>query len=155
MAYFTSLFILNHPDIVANKFARFTKFLKCTADGTLFERPAVRPLYVAHIEYHSPPIWGKLQSSYDDVEAELKVMRDAHPDKFILFVGGDGLSVMRLNHLLYKHPDQYLDLAPMIVPIQGESPHGVYHVMHGGWRLFWPFMKVAAQATLDASAGVI
>ena len=88
------------------------------------------PPYVAHLKYH-PPMWGVLQGSYDDVEAELNHMRNAHLDKRILFVGGDGLSILRINHLLKDHPDLYLDSAPMMIPVQGEAPHGVFHVMHG------------------------
>ena len=68
-------------------------------------------------------MWGVLQSSYDDVEAELNVLRNRHKDKFILFVGGDGLSIMRINHLLLKYPDLYIDSAPMVIPVQGEAPH--------------------------------
>ena len=70
-------------------------------------------------------MWGVLQSSNDDVEAELNVMRNAHLDKRILFVGGGGLSILRINHLLKDNPDLYLDSAPTIIPVQGEAPHGV------------------------------
>lgn len=127
------------------------------ADGTIFERPAVSPPYVAYVEYASPPIWYMMQSSYAHVESELNVMRNAHPDKFILFVGGDGLSILRLNHLLNNKPDRYLDNAPMVIPMQGESPHGVFHIMHGGWRLYQKFIRAAANATLglQSSAAVM
>eukprot|EP00965_Chrysotila_dentata_P085203 2811053-Pleurochrysis_carterae.AAC.1 len=81
-------------------------------------------------------MWGLLQSSYDDVEAELITLRNRHLDKRFLFVGGDGLSIIRINHLIKDHPDIYLNSAPFIIPVQGESPHRVYHLMHAGWRLY-------------------
>lgn len=143
MARFTSLFSYSNAEVHANKCERFVNFLRATADGTLFERPRVDPPYVAHIEYESPPMWNVLQSSYEDVEAELNHMRSKHLDKFILFVGGDGLSVIRMNHLLLKHPELYLDSAPLIIPVQGVAPHGVFHVMHGGWRLYQKFIRAA------------
>lgn len=76
MDAFTQLFHINNPQIVENKRNRFVKFLHATADGTLFERPSMeKPAYVAHLEYASPPIWGATQSSYEDVEKELNIMR--------------------------------------------------------------------------------
>ena len=149
---FAQLFIYSNPEVSANKRQRFVKYLNNVADGTLLQRPNVRPRYVAHLEYH-PPMWGVLQSSYEDVEAELNVLRNRHLDKKILFVGGDGLSIMRLNHLLLKHPDLYIDSAPMVIPVQGEAPHGVFHVMHAGWRLFVKFIRRAADATLGLELG--
>ena len=152
MGHFTSLFLISNPTIISNKQKRFTEYLHLTAAGRLFERPKVDPKYVAHLEYH-PPMWGVLQSSYDDVEAELNVLRGRHLDKKILFVGGDGLSIMRINHLLKMHPDLYIDSAPMIIPVQGEAPHGVFHMMHGGWRLFRRFIRQAADNTLGRGLG--
>lgn len=148
IAYFTGLFAHSNPEVIANKRNRFVNFLRATADGTFFERPSVDPPYVAHIEYVSPPMWNVTQSSYEDVEAELNLMRGQHLDKRILFVGGDGLSIIRMNHLLHQHHELYLDSAPLIIPVQGEAPHGVFHVMHGGWRLFQKFIRAAANATL-------
>jgi hypothetical protein len=130
MAAFTSKFLISNHEILTNKRMRFTQFLHETARGTLFARPQVKPPYVAHVTYH-PPMWGVLQSSYDDVEAELNRMRNEHLHKRILFVGGDGLSILRINHLLKDHPDLYLDSDPMVILVQGEAPHGVFHVMHG------------------------
>ena len=154
MAAFTSKFMLSNFEILANKRNRFTMFLHASAAGTLFSRPQVHPLYVAHLKYH-PPMWGVLQGSYDDVEAELNRMRNAHLDKRILFVGGDGLSILRINHLLKDHPDLYLDSAPMVIPVQGEAPHGVFHVMHGGWRLYRKFIRVCADFVLQDQRGAV
>ena len=152
MADFTSHFLRTNVEVRDRKRNRFTEFLRATAAGTLFERPSVQPPYVAYLEYH-PPMWNVLQSSYEDVEAELNVLRNRHLDKKILFVGGDGLSIMRINHLLKMHPDLYLDSAPMVIPIQGEAPHGVFHMLHGGWRLFRRFIRCAADATLGPNIG--
>ena len=69
--------------------------------------------------YHEP-IFDVLQSSYyADVEYELNVMRNAYISQTILFVAGDGLALMRLNHLLAAKPDLYFDSTPFIVPVQG------------------------------------
>ena len=92
---FAALFLLDHPDIVNRKSRRFSDFLKKTASSSLFARPKTRPTYVAYLEYH-PPMPYVLQSSYEDVEAELNVLRNRHLDKLILFVGGDGLSINRV-----------------------------------------------------------
>ena len=154
MANFCAKFLISNPQIVANKRSRFTSFLRKSADGTLFQRPHIVTPYVAHLEYHEP-IWGCLQSSNDDVKTELDVMRKANKGKFILFVGGDGLSIIRINHLILNYPDVYLDMAPMVIPVQGEAPHGVYHVMHGGWRLFRRFIRAAADYTLSERTGAV
>ena len=154
ISLFASQFLISDVQIRANKCSRFTACLRATAAGTLFQRPNVRPTYVAHLTYHIP-MWGVLQSSYEDVEAELNTLRGRHLDKRILFVGGDGLSILRINHLLQKYPDLYLDSAPMIIPIQGESPHGVFHVMHGGWRLFRRFIRAAADSTLGVDSAAV
>ena len=60
-----------------------------------------------------------LQSSYADVEHELNVMRNAFIKESVLFVAGDGLALMRLNHLLAAKPELYFDTAPFIIPVQG------------------------------------
>lgn len=148
MRAFTDLFAYANVDIRANRERRFVRFLHAAGDGTLFERPPVQAPFVAYVEYRSPPMWNRLQSSYADVEAELNTMRNSHLDKRILFVGGDGLSILRINHLLRDHPDLYLDSAPFIIPMQGEAPHGVFHIMHGGWRLYQKFIRAAAIGTL-------
>ena len=85
------------------------------------------------------------QLSYDDVEAELNTIRDAGLAKYILLVGGDGLSIHRMWWLLLKYPELYIDSWPLIVPVQGESPHGIFHMMHGGWRLYIRFIRWCAE----------
>ena len=39
----------------------------------------------------------------------------------VLFVAGDGLALMRLNHLLAGKQDLYMDQSPVVIPIQGLS----------------------------------
>lgn len=154
MADFTSQFLLHNPAVQRNKFQRFSRFLREASAGALFKRPQFQATYAAHIEYHEP-IQGKLQSSYADVEAELEVMRSKHLDKRILFVGGDGLSINRINHLLKLKPDVYIDSAPLIIPVQGEALHGVFHVMHAGWRLYRPPIRIFANLTLGRRANAV
>ena len=147
MGSFCAKFLITNPEIVANKRKRFSNYLRNTASGTLFVRPDVNPPYVAHLTY-GEPIWGCLQSSNADVLRELNVMRNQHLDKFIHFVGGDGLSIIRINQLIHDFPHLFLDSAPFIIPVQGEAPHGVLHFLHAGWRLYLKFIRQAAIATL-------
>eukprot|EP00965_Chrysotila_dentata_P048420 1606271-Pleurochrysis_carterae.AAC.1 len=60
---------MGNAEITANKKAQFTLLLKKSASGTLFERPAMKPAWLAHMTYHLPMLY-VLQSSYEDVEAE-------------------------------------------------------------------------------------
>lgn len=75
---------------------------------------------------YQPPIFDRLQSSYDDVRFELNTMRAALPGYRFLFAAGDGLTLMRMNHLLAQQPDVYFDQSPAIIPVQGEHPHGFF-----------------------------
>ena len=130
-----------HPDLVEYRFERWcTSFAKIKA-GTYFERPVYRPPVAHHFHYHAP-MRGVLQSSYADVEYELDHMR-AHPrhkHSAYVFVGGDGLAINRINHTLARKPSRYLRKAPAVIPIQGEHPHGTDHVLHMGWRPYYPLL---------------
>lgn len=64
-------------------------------------------------------MFDRLQSSYGDVRHEMTTMRNKYPKSRILFIAGDGLSLMRMNHLLASAPDEFLDQSPAVVPIQG------------------------------------
>ena len=143
MGNFTAKFMASNTEIRRRKSERFVSYILKAASGTLFTRPGTPATYVAYLRYHKP-MWGLLQGKYDDVEAEINELRRLHLEHFILFVGGDGASITRLNHLINKYPDLYLDQTPFIIPMQGEAPHGVYHCMHAGWRLYWRFIKVCA-----------
>ena len=144
MARFTAAFAYRAPDIVAGKSTRFTKFIRATIAGTLFARPKVKPRWRAHFKWERP--MPELQQlKYDDVETTLNIIREKHRDKAFLYVGGDGLSLIRLLWLLLKKPDLYLDSAPMIIPVQGEWPHGGFHIMHAGWRLYLRLIRWCAK----------
>ena len=53
---------------------------------------------------------------------------------------------MRLNQEIAKDPDTYLDAAPALVPILGEYPHGLHHILHTVHRGFKPLiMRCAAE----------
>ena len=69
----------------------------------------------------------------------------AHKYSDGLMLGGDGLTYMRLIHRLAQDPRRYLSTTPVIIPQLGEHPHGTHHVLHGGWRLWWPLIKVCAK----------
>ena len=115
---FGLLFYSDHADLVSNKKARWGRFLRAARDGRLLERPSTLPLWSPHKIYH-PPIPDVLQSSYAHVELELRTMCDEFLSQMIIFVAGDGLALMRLNHLLRNKPDVYIDQTPFVIPIQG------------------------------------
>eukprot|EP00965_Chrysotila_dentata_P077414 2555293-Pleurochrysis_carterae.AAC.1 len=138
LSAFCAQFIHSNSAILQNKNTRFSSFLIKSSNGTLFQKPSTKPRFVAHLSYHEL-MWGLLRSSYDDVEAELNTLRNRHLEK-------NFLSIIRINHLIKDHPDIYLDSAPFIIPVQGESPYGVYHLMHAGWRLYIRLLRVCAVA---------
>lgn len=126
---FGRLFYIESADLRANKVARWQRFLAAARTGTMLDRPQVAPLWQPHKIYH-PPMWDVLQSSYADVEHEMRTMCGLEPpppappgpfkSEQIMFCAGDGLALMRLNHLLHNKSDVYVDMTPMIIPIQGE-----------------------------------
>ena len=93
-------------------------FLNLARNGRLLDRPNVMPRWEPYKVYQ-PPMFGRLQSSYDDVEYEITEITKACSDQQILFLAGDGLALMRLNHLLALKPDQYIDQTPVVIPVQG------------------------------------
>ena len=146
--------------------------LRAARNGTLLDRPQVQALWVPEKVYH-PPMFDVLQSSYADVEHELNVMRREFCNASVLFVAGDGLALMRMNHLLAAKADIYFDQTPFTIPMQGararararswrasqtrtplimsyntnstgEHPHGLFHVMHCEWRLHRQFIMWCA-----------
>ena len=125
LSNFCRLFYLDNPAIVANKRKRWADFLSAARNGRLLERPRVDPLWKPHKVYHSQ-IEDALQSSYKDVEKELREMTKYAREQgvSVLFVAGDGLALMRLNHLLAAKQDQFIDQTPVVIPIQGvrDSP---------------------------------
>ena len=92
--------------------------LRAARNGVLLERPNTPPLWRPRKVYHAP-MFDVLQSSYADVEHELNEMRKMHMNESVLFVAGDGLALMRMNHLLASKPDVFFDQTPFVVPVQG------------------------------------
>lgn len=93
-------------------------------------------------------MFDRLQGKYEDVEFELREMRRKvkainHP--YLLFVGGDGLSIDRMQHLIAAQSHIYCDSTPAIIPVLGLAPHGEYHVCHAGYRNFKPVIRVFAK----------
>ena len=135
------------PDIVSNKKFRWKHYLDLAANGNMWEAVHfVSPYPPTKFHFHNP-IFDRLQSSYADVNFEVDLMRGSVFHKFSegLMLGGDGLSYMRLIHRLAQDPRRYLETMPIVVPRMGENPHGLYHFMHGDWRIWAPLlMRLAA-----------
>ena len=135
------------PDIVSNKKFRWKHYLDLAANGNMWEAAHfVSPYPPTKFHFHNP-IFDRLQSSYEDVNFEVDLMRGSVFHKFSegLMLGGDGLSYMRLIHRLAQDPRRYLETMPIVVPRMGENPHGLYHFMHGDWRIWAPLlMRLAA-----------
>ena len=74
---FCRLFFDSHPDIQSNKVQRWQNFFKAAANGRLFERVGARDRWKLYKTYH-PPIFGKLQSSYENVVDEVREMCDTY-----------------------------------------------------------------------------
>ena len=51
---------------------------------------------------------------------------------------------MRMNALLNNESFTYVDKCPVVIPVQGEHPHGQFHAMHCYLRLFRPFLERCA-----------
>jgi hypothetical protein len=146
------LFHPSHPDIVDNKIKRFKEFFQ-GGISNMFARNSHQPKFgKCHIMWRKP-FFGRLQSSNEDVEAEMNGMREheAHADSCLLLLGGDGLSEMRMEHALARDPRKWVFSLPMVLPIRGESPHGLNHVLHGGWRLWWCFINNLVEASDQSS----
>lgn len=140
-SHFTSLFLITNPQIRLNKDRRFSSYMRKAASGTLFERPDYHAAWKPHIRFGAP-MFGVLQSKTDDVKYEINFIRRQFPTSRIVFIGGDGLSIMRMNQIIAREPWTYLNTAPMVIPVAGEAPHGTHHFHHADWRLYWPLIEV-------------
>ena len=141
-------FSMYAQDIVQNQRARWKEFLDTVASGASIWETAHfnSPYPPTHFFYHDP-IFDRLQSSYDDVNFEINLMRRSkfHALSDTLMLGGDGLSFMRMIHRISQDPRLYLETKPLIIPRMGENPHGLFHFMHGDWRIWAPLlMRLAA-----------
>ena len=130
------------PDIFRNQRSRWGMFLDMAAAGSIWAVEHFNSPYPPTRFHFHDPIFDRLQSSYDDVNFELDLMRGSLFHKFSagLMLGGDGLSYMRLIHRLAQDPRRYLETMPIIVPRMGENPHGLFHFMHGDWRIWAPLL---------------
>ena len=147
LASFISLFSPFNQEIVDNKRARWSKYLDAAVTGTIWDKePFQSPYPPTYFHYH-PPIFDRLQSSYADVLFELNLIRRSRYHCFsdAIFIGGDGLSYMRLIHQLSLNPRLFLETKPLIIPRLGEAPHGKFHIMHGDWRIWSPLIMRMAQ----------
>ena len=148
-----------HPTLTQYKTTRWQHSFAAIKAGTYFNRPSYQPPVAQHLMYREP-IWDRLQSYYDDVEAELNIMRThpSHVHSRFMFVGGDGLAINRINWTIAKNFPKYLYTSPAIIPIQGEHPHGTCHILHMGWRpyspLLLPIMTAIGHSELKADFSV-
>ena len=69
------LFHPSHPELQDNKLSRFKNFMQLTHEGQLFTRGTTAPPYGKTCFKWNKPIFNRLQSSYEDVEHELDVLR--------------------------------------------------------------------------------
>ena len=142
------LFHPSHPQLVANKLSRFTQYMQWAHDGRLFHRSNHLPPYGPTSFYFQKPVFNRLQSSYEDVEFELDLFRasPAHANSLVVFCGGDGLSTMRMEWTMARHPDKYVFQYPIVIPMRGDHPHGTTHINHAGWRLWFGFLEPILKA---------
>ena len=136
-------FSLFHADIVQNQRSRWTKYLDLAARGdSLWDAEQYNSPYPRTRFYFHSPIFDRLQSSYEDVNFEIDLMRRStfHRLSDALMLGGDGLSFMRMIHRISQDPRRFLETKPLIIPRLGENPHGLFHFMHGDWRIWSPLL---------------
>ena len=137
------LFSPAHPELQAFRRSRFILYLEAAERKKLDDtpKPAI-DLPPMHMVLHMP-IWDRLQSSYDDVNAELQTIRSnpMHRSSSVILVGCDGAGYMRVIHRLAQDPDLYFNTPPAVIPQLGEHPHGTFHILHCGWRQWWPLIE--------------
>ena len=140
---FIDSFSMQALDICQSKLNRWSQFLDCARDGTFGEKPVfVSPYPPTHLVHHEP-MYDQGQSAYSHVNFQIKYIRTSrwHKHSKCMFAAGDGLLYMRMIHRLAQNPMIYLNSLPMVIPVLGEHPHGSYHLMDGGWKLWWPFLE--------------
>ena len=147
---FRAKFRAIEPSISANRRRRFVRFVQAAGAGTLFDLPNYVSTWKAHTKTQ-PAMFDRLQGSYADVEFELDAIRSRFTgggggsgDTCYLWLGGDGLSIDRMQHLIAQQSPKYLHSKPAVLPVLGLSPHGEYHVFHAGYRNYRGFVRVCA-----------
>ena len=142
---FISKFSQHAAATVANRSRRWREMLD-RANGVgvpLLKKSVAQSTFPrTHLHYHDP-IFDRLQASYDDVNFEIDLIRNSiyHKHSGAIFIGGDGLTYHRMISRLSQDPRLYLQRTPVVIPVLGEHPHGTHHVLHGGWRLWWPLLE--------------
>ena len=147
MAEFIDGFSFVSDDIVRNQRDRWKKYLGLAARAAcIWDTEPYNSPYPPTRFYFHPPIFDRLQSSYDDVNFEINQMRRStfHSFSDLLMLGGDGLSFMRMIHRISQDYRRFLETKPLILPRLGENPHGLYHFMHGDWRIWSPLLLTLA-----------
>ena len=118
---FLDMFSMVNLDLLNNKRRRWAQLLDSSVAGKLWSKePYASPYPPTVFQWHDP-IFDRLQSSYEDVNFELDLMRqsDYHRYSDCIQIGGDGLSYMRLIHRLAQDPQQFLCTKPLIIPRLG------------------------------------
>ena len=146
IADFQELFSAAAVDMLQNRRARWADYLNAASLGVLWAKQEYESPYPQTYFHWHEPMFGVMQSSYADVNFELEQMRNHpfHKHSDCVQLGGDGLSFMRLIHRLAQDPRKFLEHTPVVIPRLGEAPHGKYHVLHGGWRMWWPLLEKLA-----------
>jgi hypothetical protein len=145
------LFHPNHQGIVDNKNDRFVTYMSSVS--TIFDRSVYEPKYGRTVITWRKPMFNRLQSSNEDVEHEMDVIRAhaAHSHSTLVLIGGDGLFEIRAEHAIARNPHKWIGTLPMVLPVRGEHPHGSCHLLHGGWRLWYKWMEpLLKSCDLDA-----
>lgn len=146
--HFIELFSPLSPEIEQHQRQRWSKFLEMAESQTgMWNASQFKSPYPPTAFHYHPPIFGRLQSSYEDVNFEMNTMRRSRFHKYAdaVMLGGDGLSYMRLIHRLSQDPRRFLETKPIVIPRMGEAPHGKFHLMHGDWRIWSPLIMRMAE----------
>lgn len=138
------------PDIMSGQSSRWKKFLEIAAGGSIWADARYDSPYPPTKFHYHDPIFDRLQASYDDVNFEINHMRTSNYHQYsdCIQLGGDGLSFMRIMHRLSQDPTLYgmtpihgtTYNKPIVIPRLGENPHGIFHIMHGDWRIWAPLL---------------
>ena len=118
---FLDMFSMVNLDLLNNKRRRWAQLLDSSVAGKLWSKePYASPYPPTVFQWHDP-IFDRLQSSYEDVNFELDLMRQSDYHKYAdcIQIGGDGLSYMRLIHRLAQDPQQFLCTKPLVIPRLG------------------------------------
>ena len=148
MDAFLDSFSIYASDIVANQKSRWSKYLEWAAAAASIwgDDEYDSPYPPTKFHFHDP-IFDRLQASYEDVNFEINHMRNSNYHKYsdAIQLGGDGLSYIRMLQRISQDPRKYLETKPIVIPRMGENPHGLFHIMHGDWRIWSPLLMRFAE----------